>query len=416
MLQALKAIIDPDNWREIVATLARNKTRTFMTAFGIFWGTAMLAMLLGGAGGLKDTMMANFDGFASNSGFAFTQATTKAYAGFNKGREWDMTTDDIEQIRRLCPEIDGLTTMNGYGCVASYGKRYYSGQMTGVDADYTKIMLPRIKEGRFINATDDAQVRKVAVIGRTVADNLFPGESPLGKYVAVSGIYYKVVGVVYQTSEININGKLDESVVIPSSTLRQSYHLGRKVDAIMFCTKPGYRPSQVEDRLRRVLSKNHQFDPEDKQALTFFDISEQFEMLDNLFLGITMLALFVGVGSLMAGVIGVGNIMWVIVKERTPEIGIRRAIGAKPSDIIAQILSESVLLTLVAGVAGICFAAIVLGIAQMALAEPDSQPHYQLLFSQAVGILITFIILGTAAGTVPAIKAMKIKPIEAMRE
>ncbi|MCD8393223.1 MAG: ABC transporter permease [Bacteroidales bacterium] len=415
-MKALKAIYDPDNWREIVATLARNKTRTLMTAFGIFWGTAMLAMLLGGAGGLKDTMMANFDGFAANSGFAFTQRTSKAYAGFNKGRSWDMTTDDVDQIRRLCPEIDGLTTMNGYGCTASYGKRYYNAQLTGVDADYTKVMLPRIVEGRFINSTDDAQVRKVAVIGRTVADNLFPGESPLGKFVAVNGIYYKVVGVVYQTSEININGKLDESVVIPNSTLRQGYHLGHQVDAILFVTKPGTRPSQVEGRIRRVLCNNHQLHPDDKQALTVFDVSEQFEMLDNLFLGITMLALFVGVGSLMAGVIGVGNIMWVIVKERTPEIGIRRAIGAKPGDIIAQILSESVLLTLVAGVAGICFAAIVLGIAQMALDSPDSHPHYQLLFSQAVGILVTFIILGTAAGTVPAIKAMKIKPIEAMRE
>ncbi|MCC8038319.1 MAG: ABC transporter permease [Bacteroidales bacterium] len=415
-MKAFKALVDPDNWREIVATLARNKTRTAMTAFGIFWGTAMLAMLLGGAGGLKDTMMANFDGFASNSGFAFTQATTKAYAGFNKGRNWDMTTDDVEQIRRLCPEIDGLTTMNGYGCVASYGKRYYSGRLTGVDADYTKVMLPRIVEGRFINATDDAQVRKVAVIGRTVADNLFPGESPLGKHIAVNGIYYKVVGVVYQTSEVNINGKLDESVVIPNSTLRQGFHLGRKVDAIMFVTKAGTRPSQLEGRIRRVMTTNHQLHPDDKQALTMFDISEQFEMLDNLFLGITMLALFVGIGSLMAGVIGVGNIMWVIVKERTPEIGIRRAIGAKPGDIIAQILSESVLLTLVAGIAGICFAALVLGIAQMALASADSSPHYQLFFSQAVGILVTFIVLGTAAGTIPAIKAMKIKPVEAMRE
>lgn len=409
-------IFDIENWREIGATLARNKTRTFLTAFGIFWGTAMLALLLGGAQGLEYMLRRNFDGFATNTGVIFPNRTAIAFKGYNKGRSWSMNTTDITQIRRAVPEITALTTLDSYNSTVAFGDKHTTAQLQGVDSDYPQIYLPKIYEGRFINAADDAHLRKVCVIGKTVADNIFPGISPLDKFVSVNGIYYKVVGVVGQTSDMNINGRLEESVIIPNSTMRRSYSLGNKVYAVMFLVKNGVSPTDIKPRITRILSKNHSLHPDDRQAITYWDVSEQFAMVDNLFIGISVLALFVGVGSLLAGIIGVGNIMWVIVKERTQEIGIRRAIGAKPRDIIVQILSEGVVLTSVAGVAGICFAVMVLAVLDAVNGGDSGRSVFQLSFSSAIGILSTFLVLGTLAGIIPAVKAMKIKPIEAMND
>lgn len=409
-------IFDIENWREIGSTLARNKTRTFLTAFGIFWGTAMLALLLGGANGLEHLLRRNFDGFATNTGVLFAGRTTMAYKGYNKGRSWQMTTSDIEQIRRSIPEITALTTLDNYNVTVAYKDKHTSANMQGVDSDYPQIYLPKIYEGRFINATDDAQSRKVCVVGKTVADNIFPGESPIDKFISVSGIYYKVVGVAGQTADMSINGRLEEAIVIPASTMRRSYNLGTEVGATMFLVKNGVTPSDIKPRIARILNNNHSLHPDDKQAIVFWDVSEQFAMVDNLFIGVSILAFFVGMGSLLAGIIGVGNIMWVIVKERTQEIGIRRAIGAKPRDIIVQILSEGVVLTAVAGLAGICFAVIILETTEAIMVGSTDAGAFRLSFDKAVTILCTFLVLGTLAGLIPAAKAMRIKPIEAMND
>lgn len=409
-------VFDIENWREIGATLSRNKTRTVLTAFGIFWGTAMLAMLLGGAQGLEYMLRKNFDGFAANTGILYPSSTTIAYKGYNKGRQWQLTTDDVSQIRKAIPEITALTTLDDGNAIAVNGKRQTSARLQGVDSEYPLINLPIIYEGRFINSTDDVSGRKVCVLGKTVADNLFPEESPIDKFVEVNGIYYKVVGVVGQSNEAQINGRLEEQIVIPSSTMRKSLNLGNKVGGLMFTVKNGVTPTMVKPRMVRILSNNHSIHIDDKQAFGLFDISERFAMVDNLFIGVSILALFVGAGSLLAGVIGIGNIMWVIVKERTQEIGIRRAIGAKPRDIIAQILSEGVVLTAIAGMAGICFAVIVLAGVEMIFVGNSDVTSFQLSFSKAIAILVTFSALGTLAGVVPSIKAMKIKPIEAMND
>ncbi len=184
----------------------------------------------------------------------------------------------------------------------------------------------------------------------------------------------------------------------------------------MMTLKRGYSPADFENLIRRIISSNHPISPDDRGAIFYFNVSEKFDMVDNMFLGISLLALFVGVGTLLSGVIGVGNIMWIIVRERTHEIGIRRAIGAKPRDIITQILSESMVLTTVVGIAGIFLAAIILGLAELATTGPKGPIKFQLTFTQATGILITFLVLGTAAGLIPALKAMKIKPIEALND
>lgn len=409
-------VFDIDNWREIGTTLSQNKTRTLMTGFGIFWGTAILALLIGGAEGLKHFMSRNFEGFATNVGVIFPGKTSKPYAGFNKGMPLQLDIKDVDDIRRAMPEIESSSAVNTKWINALYGRKKANAQLTGVEEEYSSLFAPIIYEGRFLNEADNARARKVCVLGLEVARELFGTGSPLGYEVDLNGIFYKVVGVVGQTSEVNIGAKMDQSVFIPYNSMRLSYNLGKRVDFFMMALREGYSPGDYEELLRRIISNNHPVAPDDKAAFFYLNISEQFKMIENLFAGITFLSLFVGVGTLLSGIIGVGNIMWIIVRERTHEIGIRRALGAKPADIIVQILSESMVLTIVGGMAGITLAVIILGGAEMLTADPRGTIHFQLTFGQSLWILGTFLVLGTAAGIVPALKAMQIKPIEALND
>lgn len=411
------SIFDIENWREIVATLSRNKTRTFLTAFGIFWGTAMLAMLWGGSQGFKGVMSRNFDGFATNMGATFAGTRSISYKGFNKGSAWSMTVQDVDNIRRVAPYIDNSSMMYRSWVNASYADKSKSGAVMGVEDSYTELMEPMIYDGRFINEADVRTYAKVAVIGRNMATELFGSESPLGKSVNLGNVYFTVVGVAGQRGEASVMGRVDDSFVIPASTMRRAFNRGNTVDAFMYTSTAGHKPSDNEPYIRRVLSAAHSIHPDDERAINFMDVSEMFEIINGLFLGISLLALFVGAGSLMAGVIGVGNIMWIIVKERTHEFGVRRAIGAKPADITVQVLSESVLLTLVSGIAGVCFAALILGLADKATyTDLNGYAGFQISFTTAMIIVGAFFVLGSAAGTLPAIKAMRIKPIEALRD
>lgn len=406
---------DIENWKEIGATLARNKTRTFLTAFGIFWGTAMLAMLLGGAKGLENMLRRNFEGFATNTAIMFPNRTTMSYQGFNKGTSWNLTATDERNIRAGIPEIDAITGVNNIQTTVGRGKLSTSSMVTGVDSEYSKIFEPIIQEGRFINETDDVLEKKICVIGKNIAATLFPDSSPIGEYIEVNGVYFKIVGVAYQTSEISIGDKIDDSIVAPMGVFRKAFNQGEDLGGMMFTAKSGVSPTELKPRLMRILTGNHKMlHPDDENAMFFMDVSEQFKMVDNLFMGISLLAFFVGAGTLIAGIIGVGNIMWVIVKERTQEIGIRRAIGAKPADIITQVLSEGVALTTVAGIAGISFATAVLKIVEIIATDEKGTPQFMLSFDGAMEIVLVFMILGIGAGFIPAVKAMKIKPIEAM--
>lgn len=413
----LHNLFDTDNWREIGASLSRNKTRTFLTAFGIFWGTAMLAMLMGGASGLRGMLMRNFDGFATNLAACFPSRTTQAYAGFKKGMMWPMDDNDVAFVRRSSQVLDLSTKLSFEMGTLTYGTKSTARQILGVESDFFKIQLPVVNAGRLLNASDDARIRKVAVIGSSVAAELFGDEDPVGKYVSVNNVYFMVVGVVSQTADASIGAKMDESVIIPSTTMRRAYNKGTDIEGFIYTAKSGHSPKEIEPVIRKAYTTFHPVAPTDTEAIRFMDISEQFQMVENLFTGISLLALFVGVGTLLAGIIGIGNIMWIIVKERTQEIGIRRAIGAKQRDIIVQILSESAALTTVAGIAGIIFAVVVLSVADNLTYDPLlGSAHFQLSFANAVGITVVFVILGTAAGIVPAIKALKIKPIEALND
>lgn len=408
---------DIDNWREIVATLARNKTRTFLTAFGIFWGTAMLAMLWGGAQGFKGVMFRNFAGLDTNIGGVSSGVRGMSYKGFNRGTGWTMTEQDIDLIRRTAPYMGASSQFNWSYVSGVYGEKSKSAQGVGVEGSYSELMNPGIVGGRFINDSDVRLRRKVVVVGRNLAAELFSTEEPVGKDITLNGIHFTVVGVASQLGEASIGARIDDSFILPATTLRNVFNLGTTVHFFVFSAKPGHKPSDNKQAIIRALRSNHPIHPDDEHAISFQDFTEMFDMVNALFAGISILAFFVGFGSLMAGVIGVGNIMWIIVKERTHEFGIRRAIGAKARDITAQVLSESVLLTLVAGVAGVCFAAGVLAVAdKITYSETLGNAGFEISFYMAVGIVAAFIVLGSAAGIIPAIKAMKIKPIEAIRD
>ncbi len=407
------SIFDLENWREIGATLSRNKTRTFLTAFGIFWGTAMLAMLLGGEKGLEHKLMSNFEGFATNCAIIGSGRRTISYEGFNKGSYWSITTDDVEALRNGIPEIDAIAALYSVGGISvTDGSTATASMVQGVSPDFPKIFLPVIYDGRFINASDENASHKVCVIGKQVSEKIYGTESPVGQYLSVGGIYYRIVGVAGQTAEVQVGGaKIDEEVIIPMSAMRRNFNLGNSAGDVCILVRQGISPSSLQPRIERILGRAHHIHPDDHNAMFFFDIAEQFEMVEHLFAGVTLLAMFVGISSLIAGIIGVGNIMWVIVKERTNEIGIRRAIGARPSDIVMQILSEGVALTVVAGLSGIVFSTIVLAAAAKMIG-----PGFDLQLSTALGIMVTFVILGTLAGLIPSLKAMKIKPIEAIND
>lgn len=410
--------IDLDRWEEIFITITRNKTRSLLTAFGVFWGIFMLVALMGGGQGLQDMMSANFKGFATNSAFFGTNKTSEAYKGFRKGRWWSLEVEDIDRILQQVPEIEILTpNASRWGSTAVYADKKSSCAVRGLRPDYVHIEAQNMTMGRFINEVDILEKRKVCTIGKRVYEELFPkGGNPCGKYLRVDGIYYQIVGVSLSTSNININAGSEESVTLPFSTMQQAYNRGNKIDLLCFTVKKGVPVSSITEKVEQIVKKAHYIHPDDKQAVIMLNAEAMFSMIDNLFTGIHILSWMVGLGTLLAGAIGVSNIMMVTVKERTVEIGIRRAIGAKPRDILNQILSESMVLTTLAGLGGISFGVLVLQLVEIGTAQAQTPGNFQISFWMAVGACIILMILGMLAGLAPAYRAMAIKPIEAIRD
>ena len=411
--------IDIDRWEEILITITRNKSRSLLTAFGIFWGIFMLVTLMGGSQGLHDILAANFEGFATNSGFTFNNRTSVAYQGFQEGRWWSMELKDIDRVRKAIPEIDIIAPTNSkWGITATFEKREITGcSMKGVYPEYEVIETPTLSMGRYINHIDIQQNRKVCIIGKQIYETLFPeGGNPCGKYVNVNGIFFQVIGVNNSAGNISVNGWSPETFIIPFTTMQKNYNMGNQIELLCYTAKKGYSIKNIQEKIEKVLKQAHLIHPDDKQAVMNVNAEALFSMVDNLFTGINMLSWMVGLGTLIAGAIGVSNIMMVTVKERTTEIGIRRAIGARPRDIMNQILSESLVLTCIAGMVGICFGVFVLQIMEMGTATSDIPGHFQISFWGAIGACIILLILGMTAGLAPAYRAMAIKPIEAIRD
>ena len=415
---------DLDSYREIVDTLTRNKSRSFLTGFGVFWGVFMLIALIGGGKGLRELLNSNFEGFATNSAMVWAQQTTKPYKGFRKGRLWNMDSNDIERLKRGVPELDVVapvlfaSSLGSSSSIAYHSEQKSTVNVQGVTPDYARINTPQLYYGRYLNDMDIKLHRKVCVIGKTVYKELFrEGGDPCGKSIRVDSTFYQVVGVDYSNNNISINGRADEQVTLPLSLVRDIYNMGNKVDVIALTGRPGVVMSTLSPRIRSIIARAHTVDSTDERAVMVFNTEVLFQLLDNLFKGVNFLIWLVGVGTLLAGAIGVSNIMMVTVKERTTEIGIRRAIGAKPQNILTQIISESIVLTMVAGMSGILFAVMILQMLELGNTEDGIlKAHFQVGFWTAVGAALLISVMGVLAGLAPAARAMAIKPVDAMRD
>ncbi len=417
----MKKWFDTDTFREILDSILRNRSRSLLTGFGVFWGVFMLMLLTGGGQGLKQILMNEFDGFAQNTCIVFADQTSKPYKGFKKGRSWNMNYADLDRLRNLVPELETITPV-----VSLWGKSVSRNDNTsssavvkGARADYANIETPRMMYGRYLNDSDNAQERKVCVLGKKVYDELFPeGGDPCGQRIRIDGSYYSVIGVDWKESGgININGRASDAVTIPINQARKVYNLGDRVYMLCFTAKEGITMNDIIPRVREVIARAHYVDPTDEQAMFLLNTQLIFGIVDNLFKGINFLIWLIGLGTLLAGVIGVSNIMMVSVKERTTEIGIRRAIGATPRQILGQIISESTVLTLVAGMTGIVFSVLILYGVELAMTQDGIlKAPFQVPFATAVLAASLLAVLGVVAGLMPATRAMQIKPVDAMRD
>ena len=407
--------LDIDTFREIGDSLFRNKRRTLLTGFGIFWGLFMLLFLVGGGNGLKQMLSMNFEGFATNTIVIVSSNTSKPWKGMKEGRYWQLDRKDVERLRTLMPELDVVAPqVSNWGQTATYKGNSSSVSIKGISGDYHKVEAPVLKYGRTISDADVEQERKVCVIGKRVYNDLFPeGDDPCGRYIQVGSVFLRIIGVDYSSGNISINGSASESVMMPFSVAAQLYKRGNNVDIICMTGKKGVKMSTLEGRIRSILSREHLFDPTDDQAMVILNTEQVFSIVDNLFRGVNFLIWLVGIGTLLAGAVGVSNIMMVTVRERTVEIGIRRAIGAVPRDILSQIIWESVALTLAAGSAGIVFSVLILNVVE---ALTKHQAAFQISFWTAILAALLLSVLGVLAGLAPALRAMKIKPVDAMRD
>ena len=418
-------MFDADRWVEIWVTITRNKTRSLLTCFGVFWGILMLVVLLGSGRGLKNAILGVDDGFAINSIFFYTACTSEPYKGFNKGRWWSMRNRDVENIIR---EVDAIQDISPILWGETSEKNIVYGQVSGtynvkgVYPSYFNIETQELHFGRLLNEIDEKERRKVCLIGSQVNDNLFRGADPCGKYIRVNGLYYQVVGVVEQkASGVNIGGRSEESVFLPFSTMQQTLNQGDILHFLCVSAKVGTDMQALIDDIRRIMYAQNEIAPDDPQALGVINIAAQFDTFQLLFTGIDILVWLVGMGTLLAGVIGVSNIMMVTVKERTREIGVRRAIGAKPFDIISQVMSESLVLTAVAGLLGLSAGVFLLDLADRILsAQPAGSDvpleHPGVDIQTAVAATVVLLLSGLLAGLIPAWRAMQIKAIDAIRE
>ncbi len=421
-------MFDLDRWNEIWHALAKNKVRSLLTAFGVFWGIFMLIVMAGASNGLKNGIVEGVAKFATNSCFMWSQQTSEPYKGFKRGRQWNMDSDDLAYVLANVPEIEYISPKN-FGSRMSggpntiYGLKTGSYNVKGDYPEYVKIDPYTVLQGRWINEMDIRDKRKVCVIGEKVYEQMFDSKgNPLGEYLKVSGVYYQVIGVIKPETKININGRAEESIFLPFTTMQQTYNMGNMVHFLAITAKKGIPVSVIEEKVKNIIKMRHSIAPNDVQALGSVNIEEQFKQMSGLFLAIAILTWIVGIGTLMAGVIGVSNIMLVIVKERTKEIGVQRALGASPRTIITQIMLESIALTTVAGYTGLS-----MGVALLELVNRfiENQPktgnevffqHPEVSISVAVAALSVLVLAGLFAGSIPAKRALMIKPIEALRE
>ena len=416
-------LLDLDHWQEIRVALLRNRARTALTAFGVFWGIFLLMVMLGSGSGLRKGVLQGFSDGATNSFFLWTQRTQKPYAGMPAGRGIRLTNADVAAIREKVPEAEVVAPRNqlrgfGGGNNVSRGRKTGAFSVMGDYPEIRRVQSLRIESGRFLNPIDVEESRKVAVIGTRVRELLFArGEEPVGDSIVIRGVYFQVVGVFVSPQTGDAAERDAQTIFVPFTTFQRAFNYGDRVGWMAIISRPDVPASVAEEKVLSLLRSRHKVAPDDLRAFGHFNLEEEYTKIQGLFSGIRLLVWIVGVGTLAAGVIGVSNIMLIIVKERTKEIGIRRALGAKPSAVVSQVVSESVILTSLAGYLGLVAGiALVVGIGRLLppggagmFLDPDVGVGEAL---QALAILVA---AGVLAGLAPAQRALAVSPTVALR-
>ena len=424
-MNSLKIIFDRDTWQEIFSSIQKNKVRTIITVIGVLWGIFIYIALSGAAKGLDNGFERQFENVAMNSMFVWAQSTSIPYEGFKTGRNPQLKIQDVRTLRNNIPEIQFIAPRNAKGVFdGGGGSQMVRGSKSGTFSiygdfpEYTKIATKKIYDGgRFVNQADIDEERKVCVIGERTQKELFDeDEQPVGQYIRVDDIYFQVIGV---HKYIEGGGfESDGDVFIPFSTYKKLYNTGDNVDWFTIAAFDDADVIAVEEQVKQTLKRIHRVSPKDERAFGSFNLGEVFGRIMGFSQGMTFLSLIVGIATIIAGVIGIGNILLISVKDRTRELGIRRALGATPAEVRIQIILESVFLTFVAGVFGIILGAFVLSGIDAATANMTDFPYTNptVPISFVLGALAIMVTLGTLIGLIPAQRAVSIKPIDALRE
>jgi putative ABC transport system permease protein len=420
-------MFDIDKWQEIFSTIKKNKLRTFLTGFSVAWGIFMLMILLGSGNGLHNGVRMNFDRNAHNAMWMWSNETSMPWKGLKTGRPIRFTDQDYHVLKRIpgVETVSGRYYLPGSSTISS-GKEYGSYRVLGIHPPFQGIENHIVDKGRYVNDLDIEKQRKVIVIGDDIAEALFKDKDPIGQFVKLNMIPFQVVGVYhrYQTTD-------NRSAYIPITTAQAVFNGGNRIHSFaMTIAKVSKLESEaIENSVRATMAQKHRFNPEDRRALGSYNQLEDYIQTMNIFFGIKAFVWIIGLGTLIAGIVGVSNIMLIVVKERTKEIGIRKALGASPGSVVGLIILESVLITAVDGYIGLVFGVGIMEIVNMvvesaAQAGPSDgergggtmfrNPTVDINIATAATILL--VIAGTVAGYIPARRAARIKPIEALRD
>ena len=413
-------MFDLDKWIEIWATLSRNRLRTILTALGVGWGIFMLVCAVAFARGLKTGVAKQMGGFATNSVYVWGGRTTMPYKGMQPGRWTKFTDGETEALTR----VDGIEVLSPRIRVGGWpnnlnvtrGGETGSFAVMGDYPQFNKIMNMQMLAGRFVDPLDIRDRRKVAVIGNQVRDVLFrPDENPVGEHVSIGGVWFQVVGVFKPEGEGDEGDRQSQTIMVPFTTAQQAFNMPNEVGFFALTVDPELPADLIEDHIRTALATRLKIHPDDKEAFGSFNAAKEFGKIKRIFLGIEFITWFIGVMTLLAGVLGVSNILLISVKERTKEIGIRKALGARPSMIVATILQESLVLTTVAGYFGLVAGVGCLELIGMAVPEGGPLARPEVDFGTALVSIAILVVSGALAGLIPASHAARIPPVVALR-
>jgi putative ABC transport system permease protein len=415
-------IFDRDKWQEIYFSLNKHKLRTVLTAFGVIWGIFMLVVLMGAGNGLRNGVMRDFD-VAKNAVFVWAERTSMPYKGMGTGRQLQLTNDDFEAIKTAVPEVAVVSPRNpmigNFSVVRKENSVSFA--VFGDYPEFSKLKSLLITKGRFLNDLDIQERRKIAVIGKRVLEILFEeDEDPIGEYIKIRGIYFQVVGT-FDTQRKGESAMEDaQTIFVPNTTIQSTFNQANRIGYFGLMPTEGVPAATIEHKVKQLLAQRHHVHPDDQAAFGSFNVEKEYKEIQGLFAGINGLSWLVSFMTIIAGVVGVGNIMLIIVKERTKEIGIRKSVGATPFSIISMVVMEALVITSIAGyiglLAGVGFVKTINYVLVTYNAESQFFANPQIDFHVAGTAILVLVIAGTLAGFIPARKAAMVNPVVALRQ